>query len=539
MANEYRADGDVHGEERSHAPTAPLSTTPLQAGDVALLNGRYRIERELGRGGIGVVHLARDQQMESRQVVIKTLLTQRADEKWFRKKFNDEMRALVRLNHPSVVGALDAGVQADGQPFLVMEYIAGETLRARMKAGEIPLTDVVDIVRQTGRALTAAHDRGIYHRDLKPENIMLQDLGHGQRLVKIIDFGIATVKEATDSSRDSTHVAGTPTYMAPEQFDGKPEAASDTYALALIAYELLAGTTPFTGRSLSQLIDLKRKPLPMALARFKAVVPQSCRDLIVQGLSPQPNLRPRSAGDFGEAFALALAGPSGPTTPRVAPARQRLWPVGAAWLLAAGAVALLAIGVPTLGRHWRPAATTPAGLAAAPAPSSGGGPSGAKEPGRSGAAGKTPAPGSSEPGAASRATATSVVPSPRDASGASPASRQTHQRAVQQRDTSAVAHPPPATAASLATVADRAPSQGPEGELLIAARPWANVIVDGVSVGMTPMEPLSLSVGRHEVVLEHPSFPRVTRSVVVRPNSTEKLVVDLQHDGVRASDKEH
>src|ERR1044071_3036039 len=216
-----------------------LETAPLQPLTAALIKERYQVERELGRGGIGVVYLARDLQLMSRPVVVKVQLEASAQNEWFKKKFHQEMEALARLDHPGIVAVLDAGQTQDGKPYLVMQYIEGHVLRDAMKKGGMDLPRVARIIRQVGQALTAAHEKGIYHRDLKPENIMLQRPGDDDEQVKLIDFGIATVKDSeTATNRETTTVAGTASYMAPEQLLGKPVAASDIYAMAVIAYEL-------------------------------------------------------------------------------------------------------------------------------------------------------------------------------------------------------------------------------------------------------------------------------------------------------------
>ena len=293
--------------DEDERPTVMVTQEITVKAPAGLLAGRYRIERELGRGGIGVVYLARDEQMESRPVVIKVLLERSASSEWLQKKFRDEMKALVRVDHPGVVGVFDTGATPDGQPFLVMQYIRGTSLRERMTGGLLPLHEVAELVRQTGQALTAAHAAGVYHRDLKPENIMLQDAGEGQRLVKIIDFGIATVKDPGETTRATT-IAGTPHYMAPEQLGGRPVAASDTYALGVIAYELLTGRLPFQPRTPYELLSLQRAGPQAAPCTLRPELPAACDAIILGALSFQPEDRPPSARALGESLARALPG---------------------------------------------------------------------------------------------------------------------------------------------------------------------------------------------------------------------------------------
>src|SRR5205807_2324850 len=164
--------------------------------DGRVLDDRYRIEKELGQGGVGVVYLARDLKLLDKPVVIKILLDRSLQNSWVVQKFQQEKEALARVDHPGVVGILDTGELADGKPYLVMQYIDGVTLRSQIKPEGMSLDRSAEIIKQIGRALGAAHDRGIFHRDLKPENIMLQNFGAGEEQVKIIDFGIAKLKDS-------------------------------------------------------------------------------------------------------------------------------------------------------------------------------------------------------------------------------------------------------------------------------------------------------------------------------------------------------
>jgi serine/threonine protein kinase len=280
-----------------------------------LLKDRYLIEGELGRGGIGVVYLARDTQLLQRRVVIKVLLESSENSlhtPWFRKKFDQEIEALVRIDHPGVVGVLDAGIMPDGKPFFVMQFVEGTNLRnvmeREMKAGKLDLGRVAHIVRQIGVALTAAHDKGIIHRDLKPENVMVQHSSEGEEVIKLIDFGIATVKDSQANQNDTgkTKVAGALPYMAPEQLRGEPQAASDTWSLGVMAYELLTGLLPFNAETLVHLHDLQRQganPLP---SQLRPDLPPAAEQVLLRALAFAPEARYMRARDFGDAFAETL-----------------------------------------------------------------------------------------------------------------------------------------------------------------------------------------------------------------------------------------
>jgi hypothetical protein len=283
-----------------------IAMTSLPSGTGLRLKDRYVIEKELGRGGIGVVYLARDEQLHSRPVVIKVLLDQTAGSEWFQRKFKGEIEALVRIDHPGVVGALDAGEMPDGKPFLVMQFVPGANLRSMMNAALLEVPVIADIVRQVGSALSAAHEAGVHHRDLKPENIMIKDLGHDERQVKIIDFGIATVRDPTDAGTQMTQVAGSVLYMAPEQLMGKPSASSDIYALAVIAYELLTGKPPFRPHSPYELLGIQRSGVQEKPSDLRPGLSPVVDAVVLKGLSLEPNDRQLTARQLGEELHAGL-----------------------------------------------------------------------------------------------------------------------------------------------------------------------------------------------------------------------------------------
>jgi serine/threonine-protein kinase len=193
------------------------TTTSHSAGLIGtVIKGRYAIESILGHGGMGQVFLAKDLQLHARPVVVKLLLEESYKDPYLLKKFQQEMEALSRIQHTGVIDIIDSGNLPNAKPFIVMEYIEGMNLRAQIRSEGMNLERTAEIIKQMGRALGAAHEKGILHRDLKPENIMLQDLGHGEEMVKIIDFGIAKIKDsAIAPTTAKTATAGTIGYMAP------------------------------------------------------------------------------------------------------------------------------------------------------------------------------------------------------------------------------------------------------------------------------------------------------------------------------------
>ncbi len=272
----------------------------------SLLKDRYLIVRELSSGGFGKVFLAQDQQLHGRPVVVKIQLDRAIEDPWFERKFNEELRALALIDHPGVVGALDSARTPDGRPFLVMQYVEGQPLRAVISSDGLPLDRAANIVRQIGQALGAAHSKNIWHRDLKPENIMLQMLPGGDEHVRLIDFGLATIADLAAKQQTHTRIAGSVGYMAPEQFSGQPSAATDIYAFGVIAYEIVTGRKPFVAEDVVQLSMLQRSGVKLKPCALRPGISGQSERLILQSLSYNPNDRPASASAFGEALSQAL-----------------------------------------------------------------------------------------------------------------------------------------------------------------------------------------------------------------------------------------
>jgi len=266
--------------------------------------GRYEIERPLGRGGMSAVYLAKDHQLLAKRVVVKVLLDDMNEDAWMRQKFFQEMEALSRIDHPGVVGVLDTGQTPEGKQFLVMQYVEGQTLRAAIPAGGMPIDQASSLIRQIGQALGAAHDAGVWHRDLKPENIMLQQTG-GECYAKLIDFGIAGIQDSKFTG-EKTKVAGSLTYMAPEQFAGSACAASDIYALGVVAYEMLTGAPPFSSSSMTHLVA--EDPTITMPGTKRPEIPDAASRAILRAISFQPEARQATVREFTEELYNALCG---------------------------------------------------------------------------------------------------------------------------------------------------------------------------------------------------------------------------------------
>lgn len=285
---------------------APQPATKWLVG--LILDDRYFIEKELGQGGMATVYLARDRKLHDKPVVVKVLLEKSLQHERILQKFEQEKEALARVDHPGIIGILDTGKLPDGNPYIVMQYVAGITLRSAMRPEGMELESVARIIKQLGNALAAAHEKGILHRDLKPENIMLQVLTGGEEQVRIIDFGIAKVKDSLVALTTITPTTlGTYGYMSPEQFHGERVAAvSDIYSLGVIAYEMVTGRRPFNPETVAQVSELHRQGVKIKPRDLRPALPKAAQEIILTTLSFNPGNRCQNAREFGDSLAQAL-----------------------------------------------------------------------------------------------------------------------------------------------------------------------------------------------------------------------------------------
>jgi serine/threonine protein kinase len=265
-----------------------------------LFDQRYRVIRKIGQGGMGAVYEARQVAMD-RPVALKVVLPgQHRDE--VVQRFNREMKTSSRLAHPNIVRVYDWGKTPDGAFFLAMELLQGESLKARLQRGPMPVDTAISVGKQILRALTAAHAENIIHRDLKPENVMLCTV-HGERdQVRVLDFGIAIFAPGSDepSARITATgmLVGTPTYISPEQIGGEPvDARSDLYSFGIVFYEMIVGKVPFEDkdRPLRVLqLHMTETPRAVSLAAVQQV-PEWIDRLVARLLAKYPDDRPASA----------------------------------------------------------------------------------------------------------------------------------------------------------------------------------------------------------------------------------------------------
>ncbi len=259
-----------------------------------LLKDRYRIDAELGRGGVGIVYRATDTLLK-RPVAVKVLALSGNDPSSNLRLVNEAL-VVAKLNHPNIVTVYDAGEQ-NGQPFVVMEFVAGKNLR---DAPPAVLSDLLSLVRQICAALAHAHAAGVIHRDIKPENVMVlsspSSAETGPRF-KLMDFGLAHTADAPQLTKEDTLV-GTLAYLAPEVIQGQPASIqSDLYALGVLLYELAAERPPFKGESVGAVLMQHLYEPVIPPRTYNPAIPAWFDDLIVRLLSKQPNERPASSGE--------------------------------------------------------------------------------------------------------------------------------------------------------------------------------------------------------------------------------------------------
>jgi serine/threonine-protein kinase len=331
------------------------------------LADRYRIERELGAGGMATVYLAEDLK-HHRKVAIKVLRPE-LSALLGAERFLREIELTAGLQHPNILPLFDSGAASHGsrvaghetrdpQPatflYYVMPFIAGESLRDKLaREGALPITTAIQLLREVADALAKAHQSGIVHRDIKPENILVSD-GHAI----VMDFGIAHAASGATSGGTGTALTalgmsvGTPAYMAPEQAAADPhiDARADLYAFGVVAYEMLTGRPPFTGGTAQQLIAAQMATPPEPVTRTRPAIPVALADVVMRCLAKHPADRPQSAGEV----VAALDGLSQATAHRRPAWRLRV---------AAGAVLLAAAALLAWRLFGTGAGASPAALA--------------------------------------------------------------------------------------------------------------------------------------------------------------------------------
>jgi eukaryotic-like serine/threonine-protein kinase len=460
-------------EETWPAARRPAERTPQ-------FYGRYELLSELGRGTSGVVYKAHDPKLDrlvAMKILRQELVSLEESGISLKQRFHQEAVAAGRLTHPAIVAVHDVG-EADGRPFMVMEYIEGGTLADLLLGGRpLPLPDAAGIVVQVCAALDYAHRHGVVHRDIKPRNILV-----GPGVTKVTDFGTARILGASHTQTGT--MLGTPAYMSPEMVRGQAaDPRSDLFSLGVVLYETLTGVNPFNAADLAAVLYRIVNLEAPSVRHHHAELPPALDRVLRRALAKEPESRYATATDFGNALREAAAG------------EQRTWTLRAKLLsrpvrITVGAMCLLALGVGT----WAGLRRGPdLPLAAAPAP-------GVKR--------------EIEPARPAKVT-TPIVPAPM-----APAP---------------IVRAPAARPAS-PTVAAPAPL-GPAGTtpqesrcLSVNALPFAEVYVDDRPVGYTPTACLRVPIGEHRVRFQMDGQRSPERLLRITARHTPDAPMRLSYD---------
>jgi WD40 repeat protein len=374
----YSDDVEFCPRDGAHL-AAPATETEAQL--AAGLSHRFRIVRRLGAGAMGTVFLAEQVAVGNRPVALKVLNRKLLDDPDFLLRFQNEAASTGRIHHPNVVTIHESGQADDGTPYIAMEFLEGESLcQALTRRGALPVREVAEILQQAARGLNAAHKLGIIHRDLKPDNIFLTCGDEDETIVKVVDFGIAKLRESATQTQTGM-VLGTPAYMSYEQACGmrsdELDARSDIYSLGVVTYEMLTGRTPFHSDTPVGYLRMHMQEDPPPFRAVKPDLPAlpQLESVVMKALTKDRNQRYGSVLEFAQEFVRAAeagshlaAQPEPPATPpsppeiiarasvaatvAAKPFPARPHPARRKWVVIAGCLVLLVAAIGAGVRYW-------------------------------------------------------------------------------------------------------------------------------------------------------------------------------------------
>jgi eukaryotic-like serine/threonine-protein kinase len=278
----------------------------------AVLGERYRLERPINRGGMGAVFEATQLGLD-RKVAVKVLLPEFSRDARMQERFRREARSAASLRHPNIIQIHDYGISQYGS-YIVMELVRGSSLRDLLRGGALETERALRVMDQVCSAVGAAHNAGVIHRDLKPDNILIDEHTSGLTLVKVLDFGIAKLREAqtegAELSLTGSNLIGSPHYMSPEQCLGlELDVRSDIYSLGVILYEMLAGRVPFSGANSGAVILQHTTAAPARLREMRPDLPAAVESVVMKALAKDRDLRHGDAAELARELRLALEEP--------------------------------------------------------------------------------------------------------------------------------------------------------------------------------------------------------------------------------------
>lgn len=493
--------GTVPMGERTQAddgPTVSPQLDAIQAHLQEVVGDTYRIEKLLGRGGMGAVFLARERKLD-RLVAIKVLPPGLSFDDQFTVRFVREARTAAQLDHPNIVPIYSVEDEGD-LLFFVMKYVPGTDLTEEIRNNPLEIKRVQRLLWESACALGHAHQRGVVHRDVKPGNIMIDESGRPV----LTDFGISKAATAETQFTATGQMIGTPTYMSPEQAKGLPvDGRTDQYALGVVGYQMLTGRVPFDDVSVHSLIykQIFQDPEPLKSAR------RDCPDYLAEAIHRALQKEPKARFSTMEEFASAVW-PENPVSAVTPPELQDISIHGEEGFTGTQETAILAGTARTRAtRRWLTVGGT---VAAAAVLAVGGWMMMAPEPAPEGAVVLAPTPPVSpvaESTVAAAAEPTATPPVEPTASSA---------RAV---PTEPPADRPPATT----QVRPAAPAAPTTGFLNVGARPWGTVYLNGVELRNTPITNHELPVGAYVVEVRRVGYETVVDTVEITPGNPTRV----------------